>query len=79
MSNVVDIRRRLQQRRTFDYESSHAAGDAARTRIDEMVRMVDGQLVVAVDEIWPALCEVRSILFGDATWPENVHDRTEAQ
>lgn len=72
-TTVIDITRRLQQRRTYDYESGEDAVIAARTRIEEVLAAVDGQLLVGVDDIYPALLEVRSVLTAEATWPQQAH------
>jgi len=73
MSNVVDITRRLQERRHFDYESGEAAIIAARSLTDRLVDSTELQLVVPTDDIYAIALELRAIVHAEATWPEQ-HD-----
>ncbi len=77
MTNLVDITRRLQARRQFDYVSGQHAILVARTRADELLAATEGQLVVPVDDIFAAICELRAIIRADATWPDDATSRDE--
>lgn len=77
MSNIIDITRRLALRRSYDYASGTEAITRARRLTDDLQFATEGCLVVPVDAIWPAVCELRAIIHAEATWPDDSPKRSE--